>query len=90
MLFLRTIVCYYRCVMKQNNKQAVHYDKEADVLAFYLSRGAEEAFVEIAPNVMAEFDKKGKLIGIEILNASKVLKPMLKSLNKKEAFAYSR
>jgi uncharacterized protein YuzE len=65
------------------NKKIVNYDPEADVLALYLSKGAEEEFVEVAPNVSVELDKKGKVIGIEILNASKVLKPTLKPLQKK-------
>lgn len=64
-------------VMKQNNKHIIAYDREADALAIYLRKGLEEGFVEIAPNVLGELDEDGSLIGVEILNASKVLKPLL-------------
>jgi len=69
--------------MRKNNKKIVNYDREADVLAFYLGSGKEEEFVELAPGIAAEFDPRGNLIGVEILNASKVLKPFLKSLQAK-------
>ena len=50
-------------------------------------KAAEEAgvdLVEISPNVSLELNKKGAVVGIEILNASKVLGPFLVSLQKKE------
>jgi len=59
----------------------VHYDKDSDVLYFGVQNGAEEEFVEVAPGVSAELDAKRKIIGIEVLNASKVLRPVLKILN---------
>jgi uncharacterized protein YuzE len=60
-------------------KKMVHYDKDSDILNFGVKKGFEEEFVEIAPGVSAEFDEKKNLIGIEVLNASKILKPVLKS-----------
>lgn len=65
--------------MSKANK-IVNYDPEADALSLYLHKGGEEEFVEVAPNVSVELDKKGRVIGIEILNASKVLRPTLKPL----------
>lgn len=71
--------------MANHKKQVVHYDPEADVIAFYLGKGREEEFVEISPNVSLEFDARGSVIGLEILNASKVLQPFLRSRGKKIA-----
>ena len=41
-----------------------------------------EEFVEIAPGINVELDDRGQVIGIEILNASKCLKPIAKPLYK--------
>ena len=75
--------------MKKNNKQSISYDQEADVLALYMGKGGEEEYVEIAPNIGVELNNKGAVIGIEILNASKVLKSFLASQQKRSA-AYAR
>jgi len=37
-------------------------------------------YAEVAPGVNVELDKFGKVIGVEVLNASQVLKPIAKSL----------
>lgn len=58
--------------MKKTNKK-IYYDKKTDVLWFNLKKGAEEEYREISPGVGAELDKNGEILGIEILNASKVL-----------------
>jgi uncharacterized protein YuzE len=55
---------------KMNNKK-YHYDKESDSLFIYLEEGEEESFEEIAPGINIELDKDGKIIGIEILKASR-------------------
>ena len=59
-------------------KKMVHYDKKSDVLYFGVQKGVEEEFVEVAPGISAEFDARKNLIGIEVLNASKILRPVLK------------
>ena len=74
---------------KGNSKRLIHYDVDSDVLAVYVKRGAEENFVEVAPNIVVELDKKGSVIGIEILNASRVLKPAFKQMQKQE-LVYAR
>ena len=62
----------------------VHYDKEVDVL--YLSRKGKEAYVEVVyPGISLEFDEEDKIIGIEILNASLILKDAVESLREKIA-----
>lgn len=61
-------------------KSLVNYDAESDVLYIVTHEGVEEAFVEIAPGIHVELDDTGKVIGIEVLRASKVFKPVVKSL----------
>jgi uncharacterized protein YuzE len=46
-------------------------------LWFLIKSGEEEEHREIAPGVSIELGKKGELLGIEILNASKVIKPLI-------------
>lgn len=67
-------------MVQKNKKPFIHYDPEADVLALYWQKGSEEEFVEFAPNVSVELDKKGRMIGLEILNASRFLRPAMKPL----------
>lgn len=55
-------------------KKKIFYDKKADILYFVLKDGVEDYAEEIEPNVIIEFDKEGHPIGIEILNASSILK----------------
>lgn len=69
--------------MVKMKEQFVHYDSEGDVIGFYIGKGHEEDFIEIAPNISLEFDKHGAVIGLEIINASKILRPFLKSLEKR-------
>lgn len=54
-------------------KQKIFYDKKTDVLWFNIKSGLEEEHKEVAPGVSIELNDKGELLGIEILNASKVL-----------------
>ena len=75
--------------MAKVKKQLVHYDPEADVLGFYMGKGSEEEFIELAPDVSLELDKSGEIIGLEILNASKVLKQFLKSAKKRKIGSFS-
>ena len=62
---------------KINKKEKVFYDKKSDALWFLIKSGEEEEHREIAPGVSIELGKKGELLGIEILNASKVIKPLI-------------
>ena len=63
-------------------KSLVNYDYKSDVLYIAAKKGVEEEFVEIAPGINVELDESGKVIGIEILNASKCLKSIAKPLYK--------
>ncbi len=64
----------------KNGKKLVHYDKQSDVLYFGVQKGVEEEFVEIGPGIVAELDERGKVIGIEVQHASKILKPVQRQM----------
>lgn len=49
----------------------INYDSKNDVFYMVIKEGYEDKHEEISPGVFVELDKKGQLIGIEILNASK-------------------
>lgn len=61
------------------------YDREVDAAYVYLVYPIKEGQAKIQrcvnENIMLDFDSKGKLLGVEILNASKVLnkKALLKA-----------
>ncbi len=60
----------------------VSYDDKEDIL--YLARkGEEEEVVEIFSGVNVELDSSGGLIGIELFNASSLLKDVIKPLEKR-------
>ncbi|QQG41043.1 MAG: DUF2283 domain-containing protein [Candidatus Levyibacteriota bacterium] len=61
--------------VRKNKK--IYYAKEADVLWFFVKSGPEIEYKEIAPGISVELGESGELLGIEILNASKVLNPIL-------------
>ncbi|MGA7874678.1 MAG: DUF2283 domain-containing protein [Desulfoferrobacter sp.] len=62
----------------------VFYDEQADIL--YLGKsGQEEEVVELAPGVNVELDERGKMIGLELLHASLILKDIVQPLNRRLA-----
>jgi uncharacterized protein YuzE len=56
------------------SKPVMTYFKDGDVLHLLISEGPEAGSVEISPNVTAELNTNGEIIGIEILNASEFLR----------------
>jgi uncharacterized protein YuzE len=54
---------------KQQSPQ-MNYFKEEDILHLLISEEPEAGSIEISPNVTAELNADGELIGVEILNAS--------------------
>jgi uncharacterized protein YuzE len=64
----------------------VFYDEKEDIL-YLAKQGQEEEVMEVAPGVNLEFDKGGQLIGVELLNASTLLKDVIKPMEKKIALA---
>lgn len=57
----------------KKGKEKIYYDKKSDALWLFIKRGQEEEYKEIAPGINVELGKNGEVLGIEILNASKVL-----------------
>ncbi len=55
----------------------LEYDKSADAAYLYMKypvkAGEAKSTVQLKPHITLDFDKKGKLLGVEILDASKVL-----------------
>ncbi len=58
----------------------VHYDPHSDTLFIATKRGLEEQYVEVVPGVNVELGSKGEVLGIEILKASRILRPAVKPL----------
>lgn len=56
------------------SKRAMSYFEEADVLHLTLTDEPEASSVELSPNVTAELNAKGELIGLEILDASRFVR----------------
>jgi uncharacterized protein YuzE len=56
------------------NKTRLTYFEQVDVLHLVVSDDPESGSVELGPNITAELNDKGELIGIEILNASAFLR----------------
>ena len=54
----------------------VYFEKD-DIIHFPISDEPEAGSVEISPNITAELNAKGELIGIEILSASTFIRDAL-------------
>ena len=52
------------------NKTKMAYFEQEDILHLEISDELEMGNIELSPNITAELNHNGKLIGIEILNAS--------------------
>ena len=73
--------------IKSNPK--IHYDSGSDTLYIFVKEGAEEEFVEVADGISIELNEDKEILGIEILNASKVFEPLLKNkMKSKEVYAH--
>ncbi len=59
----------------------LEYDKDVDAAYIYLEypikAGSAKRTIELNDNIILDFDDKGKLIGVEILDASKILNKKL-------------
>ncbi|MFH1376815.1 MAG: DUF2283 domain-containing protein [Candidatus Woesearchaeota archaeon] len=53
------------------------YDKDVDAAYIYVESsikdGESKKTIELNENIILDFDKNNKLIGVELLNASKIL-----------------
>jgi uncharacterized protein YuzE len=55
-------------------KPTMTYFKDEDILHLVISDEKESNSVELSPNITAELNKNGELIGIEILEASSFIR----------------
>ncbi len=51
----------------------VEYDQKADAMYIYVRKGKYDISEELAENVILDLDKNGRIMGIEVLDASKNL-----------------
>jgi uncharacterized protein YuzE len=51
----------------------VEYDKKADAMYIWLRKAKYDISEELAENVVLDLDKNGRIIGIEVLDATKNL-----------------
>ena len=51
-------------------KPRLMYFPDKDILYLWFADGKERASIELHPNVTAEYDAEGALLGIEMLDAS--------------------
>ena len=63
--------------MKPKAEGKLNYYPQSDVLHYVVAEGEEFSSREVAPGVTLEFDERGKLIGIEILDASRFVKDFI-------------
>ena len=70
--------------MRKCNACQIRYFQQEDVLTLVISNDLEAKSVEISPNITAELNSEGELIGIEIINASSFLRDsILESVQEK-------
>ena len=64
-----------KILIKEEKQMRIEYDPERDLLYIYFADAETKASqtITITPGVFADFDKKGKLIGIEVLEASEMM-----------------
>ncbi len=58
--------------------QQIRYDAKTDTLYLFIKAGFEAKCLEVVPGVCIELDESGQLLGIEILNASRLLRLLTK------------
>ena len=66
------------------NKTKMAYFEKEDILHLEISDEPEGGSLELSPNITAELNDNGELIGIEILNASTFIRdPIVESVQAK-------
>ena len=48
----------------------IQYDKEADAIYLYFKKGKHGKTIKLKDHLLADIDKAGNILGIEILNIS--------------------
>lgn len=62
-------------------KPKMSYFSEEDILYLMISEEEEANSIELSPNITAELNEKGGLIGIEILRASEFVRGAILSIS---------
>jgi uncharacterized protein YuzE len=70
------------------NKPTLNYDQVNDVLYVVIREGEEHHFVETVEGVVVEFDERNQPIGIEILDASRMMAGVMR--RDEPALAYAQ
>ena len=68
-------------------KTKMRYFEQEDILYLAISDDPENGSIERSPNITTEYNAKGEIIGIEILNASGFIQDSIADL---EAFCRER
>lgn len=63
-----------------------HYDQKEDALYIRFIEKPYQESEEVREGIIFDYDKNGKIIGIELLEASKKLSPQFKLALKKQKF----
>ncbi len=70
----------------------IHYDPKADAAYIELAKGKYEVSREISDSVVVDEDKNGKILGVEVLDVSRVFGPKfranMKSSSRSAAIAH--
>ena len=64
----------------------IEYDETVDALYVYSGSGKVHRTLKLNSRVLLDVDKKGKILGIEVLDASKPWKLPVKKINHKKHF----
>ena len=59
------------------NKTSLMYFEDEDILHLVISDEPEANSIELGPNITAELNENGEVIGVEILNAAAFLRDSL-------------
>jgi uncharacterized protein YuzE len=59
------------------NETRMTYFQQEDILYLLIGEGTEAGSVELSPNITAELNENGELLGIEILDASTFIRDVL-------------
>lgn len=59
------------------NRPKMMYFEQEDILHLIIAEEEEAQSVELSPNLTAELNEKGELIGLEILHASRFVRDTL-------------
>ena len=69
------------------NKPKMTYFEKEDILHLVISDEPESGSLELSPNITAELNENGELIGVEILNASAFIQDTILDANFAEGLA---